>query len=432
MSDNELGLLLLNLLNLKVHDVESILTSNNDHPQISVTLSKPSSRICPLCGCTRMLSQGFYRKEVKLSSDAYRGIHVFVRVPRMWCPDCGHTCSDTKHMNPRGHSLSYDIVIRIMDLLKNPEITFSRCAELTGVSESTVVRVFDKHCHISRATFPDILCIDEVYTKLTDFKDGGHYSKYSCIFYDFYERQIVDILPSRHKGHLHHYFQSIPVPELMGVKAVVIDMYGPYRDIAKLYFKRAVICVDSFHVIKHLNDSLSKLRIRLMNSYDTASQEYYLLKKWNYLLFDRTLNLDNPPRFNRRLDRKLNYRQLRELLLDVDPVLRKAWHLKEIYTQFNASSDIDHAQESLTVILNEFAKEDIPEYRQFFSMILNWRTEIINSFMIYKGRRVNNGVAESINSKVSRLLFNTRGMRNNQRRRKRIMYAVNQSGFSLR
>ena len=65
-------------------------------------------------------------------------------------------------------------------------------------------------------------------------------------------------------------------------------------------------------------------------------------------------------------------------------------------------------------------------------MILNWRTEIINSFMIYKGRRVNNGVAESINSKVSRLLFNTRGMRNNQRRRKRIMYAVNQSGFSLR
>ena len=169
-----------------------------------------------------------------------------------------------------------------------------------------------------------------------------------------------------------------------------------------------------------------------MNSYDTASQEYYLLKKWNYLLFDRTLNLDNPPRFNRRLDRKLNYRQLRELLLDVDPVLRKALHLKEIYTQFNASSDIDHAQESLTVILNEFAKEDIPEYRQFFSMILNWRTEIINSFMIYKGRRVNNGVAESINSKVSRLLFNTRGMRNNQRRRKRIMYAVNQSGFSLR
>ncbi|MCI9312926.1 MAG: transposase [Erysipelotrichaceae bacterium] len=38
-------------------------------------------------------------------------------------------------------------------------------------------------------------------------------------------------------------------------------MYLLYKQIAQFYFKKAFICVDSFHVIKHLNESLQKLRI---------------------------------------------------------------------------------------------------------------------------------------------------------------------------
>ena len=335
-------------------------------------------------------------------------------------------------MNPSGYSVSYDIICRVMNLLKNPEMTFKRCADLTGVSETTVVRIFDKHCHISRSVFPEVLCIDEVYTKLTDFKSGGSYSKYSCIFYDFCRHQLVDVLPSRHKSYLHFYFQSVPYNERQGVKYIVIDMYYPYRDIARLYFKRAAICVDSFHVIKHLNDSLSSLRIRLMKQYDTDSQEYYLLKQWNYLLLNRSINLDNKGRYNRKLARVVNYRQILEFLLDVDPLLRRAWNLKELYMNFNESCDFDHAEERLNEIIMEFCKTDIPEYRAFIKTLINWRCEIVNSFIRYNGRRINNGVAESLSSRISVLLFNTRGIRNSERRRKRIMYAINQTGFSLK
>ena len=58
--------------------------------------------------------------------------------------------------------------------------------------------------------------------------------------------------------------------------------------------------------------------------------------------------------------------------------------------------------------------------------------EILNSFLLYKGKRINNGVAESINSVVSLILYNTKGIRNHERRRKRIMYCVNKEGFLLR
>lgn len=74
---------------------------------------------------------------------------------------------------------------------------------------------------------------------------------------------------------------------------------------------------------------------------------------------------------------------------------------------------------------------NIPEFDKFTTAISNWRTEIVNSFSHYKGRRVNNGVAESLNAQISTLLFNTRGIRNVERRRKRIMYAINKSGFLI-
>ena len=434
MTFNDVDLLLMNLLNLNPKDVESLTSSSVDGEMtISVTLTKPDMRVCPKCGCVRGVSKGFYSKNIKLSSDAFRNTSVIVKVPRFHCPDCNHSFSDDRNMTPSGNTISYEVIIRIMNLLKNPDITMARCAELTGVSETTVVRTFDKYCHAGRAVLPEAMCIDEVYTKRNDFKNyGNQYSKYSCLLYDFYNRTVVDVLPSRTRSHLISYFSSLPVNERQGVKFVVIDMYRNYNDLVEIYFKRAVICVDSFHVIEHLNNSLNKLRIRIMNTYNTDSQEYYLLKTWNNLLFDRTRNLDNKGRYNKKMKRVMNYRQIRETILDIDPVLRQAWELKELYMDFNSTCEYKKADEKLTEILQQFYKADISEYRPFCRTVLEWKPYIVNSFIRYKGRRLNNGVAESINARVKLLFYNTHGMRNNRRRRKRILYSINKDGFSIK
>lgn len=430
---NTLDHLLLNLLNLTLDDIDDISSSLcNEGMTVHVTLKKPKIHSCPFCNSARIQSKGYYDKAIKLNNKAFENIIVKVRVPRRWCISCNHTISDTKHMNPNGYTISYDVIQNVMKLLKSEQMTFANCARITGLSESSVVHIFDKHCHINRSTLPEVLCIDEVYTKATDFKDNGHYAKFSCLLYDFHKNQLVDVLPSRSKAYLHHYFHNISKPELSGVKYVVIDMYKTYKDIARIYLKNAAICVDSFHVIKHLNDGLSKLRIRIMNKYDLDSLEYYLLKKFNFLLHHRNIDLNNKAKFNHKLARYVNYQQLLDLLLSIDPVLAQAWHLKEIYTEFNATCKYEDARQRLDGIIESFFHANIGEYREFSKLILNWREEIVNSFTISKGRRVNNGIAESINNKVSSLIYNTRGIRNNQRRRKRIMYAINKEGFLLK
>ena len=51
--------------------------------------------------------------------------------------------------------------------------------------------------------------------------------------------------------------------------------------------------------------------------------------------------------------------------------------------------------------------------------------------MIYK-LFYNSGIAESINQNIPALLYNSKSIRDSVRRRKRIMYAINKQGFTIK
>ena len=70
-----------------------------------------------------------------------------------------------------------------------------------------------------------------------------------------------------------------------------MDMWDTYRDVASLFFKNAKICVDSFHVVNLINRAFTQVRIRIMKSYKTDSEEYYLLKKFAWLLSKDYVNI---------------------------------------------------------------------------------------------------------------------------------------------
>lgn len=419
--------ILISLLNLRPSDVSSILSAKDDSGHLSIFLTLARKHLsCPFCASNFCLSKGFYSRNISIPHHAFENISVFLKVPRYQCPQ-GHSFSNSYTIAPANSKVSYDSIMTIMELLKDPKMTFSSVSTLTGLSQSTIVRIFDRHCHIPHLSFPEVICIDEVYTKVNAFD-----AKYSCIFYDFYNRTIIDVLPDRKKNYLHHYFQTIPKKELDQVRYICIDMYFPYKQIAQIYFKKAIICVDSFHVIKHLNDCLQKLRIRIMKSFNPDSIEYYLLKHFKCLLFDRTIDLDNKGKYNKKLKRLINYRQLLNLILAIDPQLNLAYHLKEKYTIFNATCSYNEAKNQFDSLVDEFILSNIPEYAPFIVSLSNWRNEIIHSFLVYKGKRINSSIAESLNATISSLLFNTKGIRNIERRRKRIMYSINKSGFLLK
>ena len=411
------------LLNVKRSDIELINCVDNN---MYITLKK-KDLYCPKCN-KRLNLNGYFNREVIIPNKAFEGMNIHLKARRYRCYRCEVNISDINHMSPVNKKISYASIRNIMELLKSPKMTFKEVSNILNIPLTSVIRVFDNHCHIPRKTLPEVLCIDEVYTKNSDYK-----SKYSCIFYDFQRHTVVDVLPSRKKDYLHYYMKYIPSEERNNVKYVCIDMYETYRSIAKHYFKKAIICVDSFHVVKHLNDDLNKLRIRYMKLYsdNPASNEYYLLNKFRFLLLDRNIKLDGERKLNRKLGMYLNYGDILELILSINNEIRIAYELKEEYIIFNSKMNIDEAKDNYDTLLNDFISADIYEYKEFIILLKNWRQEIINSFTTIKGKRINNGIAESINQNVATIIYNTKGIRNNTRRRKRIMYSINKDGFNL-
>lgn len=61
--------------------------------------------------------------------------------------------------------------------------------------------------------------------------------------------KVLDILPGREARRLSTYFFSFPKEEWAQVKIIVIDMWKPYLDAAKTYFKNTTVVIDRFHYI---------------------------------------------------------------------------------------------------------------------------------------------------------------------------------------
>ena len=138
---------------------------------------------------------------------------------------------------------------------------------------------------------------------------------------------------------------------------------------------------------------------------------------------------DNKPRYNKKLKRYINYPQLLELILGIDKNLKEAYELKESYLIFNSTSTYEDARKNLSEIIGEYASSNIEGYRQFSSTLIDWFNEIVNSFIIYKGKRISNGKIEGTNSRIKTILKNANGFRNFSRMRNRIMYSINKNSL---
>lgn len=249
---------------------------------------------------------------------------------------------------------------------------------------------------------------------------------------NFKDGTIIDILPDRKKDYLISYFGNIRnesldkksgKSELSNVKYISIDLYDIYRDIARTYFRKAIICADSFHVIEHLVNDFRAVRLRCRRSTQNEDMQY-LLTKFKYI-FDHDRFLDNEPKFNKRFNRYMNYRDMLNILFDRFPDLKKAYYLKESYLTFNETCTLKDAPERLAEQISAFADSGIEEYIEFYNLLINWSQEIINSFTVIYSRRINNSYIESRNRQIETLFFNANGFTNFHRTRTRILYCLN-------
>lgn len=418
----------IKLLNLEDFDIDISkfeVTKNDNTLYCHITLLSKYDP-CPLCGNTNSKIHDYRLKKIVHSISTNCPCFILYKARRYKCPNCNNVYYEYNPFSSVSKKTSTFTRITILNALRSHTSTFTSVGEQFNVSKNTVINIFDEYVNCSRRTLPMIMCIDEVYTaKISS-------TKYACVLLDFQTKKVVEVYSSRHKYFLSNRFTLIPKAERDNVKAIIIDMWDTYNELAHIYFKNAIVAVDSFHVIKQLNDAMIKVRIKIMNKYNTKTNRlidndmyYYMLKKFHYFFVKNYEDIYSGYIKINKINAKWKKDEILKYLLSIDDDLKKAYILKEKYREFNSTASYNNCDDELESLINEFNNSTLDEFRDFGRLIRNWKKEIKNSFIRINSRRLSNGAMEGVNFIIKTIIKNANGFTNFGRLRNKIMYSIN-------
>lgn len=386
---------------------------------------KSGVQYCPVCNSTENTIHGYSTRKI-LHSYSYNIIcYIMFKQTRFKCKMCSKTFYINDPFTSKYKGISTLTVMNILVHLRERNNTFSETGREFNLSPTMVSNIFDDHVKPVRKKLPEILCIDEVYTRT------NNKSLYSTVLLDFQTSDVIDVLSSRHKGYLIDYFEHIPIDETDNVKLVVMDMWPPYLEIVYRTMPNAKIAIDPFHVLKNITMLLNRQRLKVAKSFENladlnfTNDYFYLLRKFGYILQNNYANLTKNNIYIRKYKFNMRKKELLNHLLKADPKLKELYLFKEIMINLYNNNNSKSAPEVLEKIISNSSKSEYSKIRKYSKMLHNWRKEILNAFTEIDGNKYHNGKIERKNLDIKILLLLSNGYKNQKRLRARIMYSIN-------
>lgn len=124
----------------------------------------------------------------------------------------------------------------------------------------------------------------------------------------------------------------------------------------------------------------------------------------------------------------------KEYFFRIHPDFERIRDLKEKYIRFNDrnAGHVDSAGDELDALIDEYEVSGFPAFKGFAFLLRQYRSEIINSFILvdkYDGtgervmKRLSSGLIESFNRKPKDMKRLSRGYRNFNQMRNRLLFA---------
>ena len=418
----------INILHLeRFKNKIELLETRLEHDTLIIELKfYQQNMLCPICESNHIKFHSYQYKKIIHSISTHQKSIIRLHHRKYQCRDCKKIFYESNRISDTYENISLYTKTSILNYLKDYNHTFTSAAHHYYVSVQTVINIFDRYVEAKRRRLPKVINIDEV------FISRAHKYKYACVLYDFMHRKIIDVLPTRHKRYLIDYFARIPKTELSSVEVVVMDMWTSYREVVKLCIPQAKIAVDSFHLIRTLNEIIKRIRIDTMNLYrinksapEHDDMYYYMLKKFHYFFVKNYEDIYDGKIRIQKLHAYWYKSDILHYLLSINDDLKDVYLLKERYREFNLTASYDTCDDELNQLIYLFRNHKLTGMRSFGRTLSNWKVEIKNSFLIYDKRRISNGPIESVNNKIKTVIKTSNGIKSYNRLRNKVMYAIN-------
>jgi transposase len=275
------------------------------------------------------------------------------------------------------------------------EMTNKAVAELEHLHESTVKKLdkiyMQKQISKSRIAAARAIGVDEISIR------KGH--NYRIIVSDLDRGRPIWVGgQGRREEDLDEFFRDFGEKRTRRIKLIVMDMWKPFRASAQKNISEAQIIYDKFHIMRHLNDALDK--VRRSEYYRLSGKQRSYIKGQRYTLLSHQENLNLEGR-----------RALRQLL-KVNKRLNKAYLLKESFGQLWDYKTEVWARRFFDNWCDSLKWQRLKPYVKFAKMIeRHW--DGIASYC-HPENKVSLGMVEGLNNKIRVLQRRAYGFRDEE------------------
>lgn len=370
---------------------------------------------CTHCGCINNgpndIIKWAYDKNclIKIPKVSNFNTILLLDKQRFYCKHCKRTFSATTSLIDYHKQISNNTKLSIiLDLMKKG--SEKDIAERNNVSTNSVNRILDSICNDklikNNATLPESFGIDE----LTATKDTK--GKYAFIIVDHNKHNIFDLLDSRRNIDIETYFRRYPRFEREKVKAITLDLYGPYYKLMHSLFPNAILIPDRFHFILQPRNALDKTRIKLISK---SNSDYRKFKKYWKLLLKNEEELDDTKKiYSNNFKTEVTQKYIVTYLIHKNPIIYATYN----YYQGILNAIKNRDKDKFINIIHHFSKSNMSQYAiKTNKTFLKMEKYLINSFEY----QLSNGVVEGTNNLIKQVKHNACGYRKFKHFKCRIM-----------
>jgi len=287
---------------------------------------KPRMLRCPDCGSKDVIRRGLFERRLRTVPVGLKPIILLVKVPRVACRACGCVrriklgMADDRRSYTKGFARFVLALARVMAL--------QDIAKLLGVGWDMVRDIYKRWLK-HRFGQPKLkklkqIAIDEISVR------KGH--KYVTLVLDLKTGAVVFVGEGKGADALTPFWERLKRSGAR-IEAVAMDMGPAYIEAVMNHLPGIPIVFDKFHVVKLMNERLTKIRRRLHRELKDVLQKD-VLKGTRWIL------LKNPENLNDERDE----RQRLEEALKLNEPLAVAYYLKEDLRQIWSQPDKDSGE----------------------------------------------------------------------------------------
>jgi len=388
VTDNTLTYL-LDLLHFKVtgYAIEQAGTDDILHLFCHLTLEVG---ICPQCQKASSHIKQYKERCVRDYDMWGKRTFLHFQIRRFDCPDCG--LRFTEELAPIGW--------RRRQTKRFEQAVYQQClnsskketAAQFQLSQTTVQGIFGRwakqHQSFSKRHQIRVLGMDEIALK-------KRHKQYVLVLSDLERRYILAVLPTREQKTLIAWLQTLSSTEKRAIRVVSMDMWRPYRSVVEQYLPHADIVADRFHVMKQLNEQLTKARRQIQRQADADTKEALKGSRWLLVRAQHSLTDEQA--------------QQLQTALAAHADLRTAYLLKEeFYLIFEQIHDRERARRFLMAWIFKVQQTNNRYLLDFVKTLHNWWQQILNYF----DERITNGFVEGMNRVIRAIIWRACGFRN--------------------